>query len=320
MATHQPTFRFIGVTTGQSSALKMWPAWMDILGRPEVVIEGVDLPLHAPPAQYRAVVAEIKRAPHLVGALVTTHKLDLLAASRDLFDELGYFAALCAEVSSISKDGDRLLGHATDPIAGGRSVQALLGDGYFGRSGGHVLCLGAGGAGTALSLHLATTPLPADRPQRIVLVDVDEARLTKAQHLLDGLDTDVHFEYLLSDDPTVNDRRMAALPEASLVINATGMGKDRPGAPVTGAGLFRAAASPGISTTGRLPTFYSTRPTGDAPSHRRRRLDLLHPRLGRRHRARAARDHRRAHAGRVESRRSRRGLRFGDKEIKRLGD
>ena len=238
MATHQPTFRFIGVTTGQSSALKMWPAWMDILGRPEVVIQGVDLPLHAPPARYRAVVAEIKRAPHLVGALVTTHKLDLLAASRDLFDELGYFAALCAEVSSISKDGDRLLGHATDPIAGGRSVQALLGDGYFGRSGGHVLCLGAGGAGTALSLHLATTPLPADRPQRIVLVDVDEARLTKAQHLLDGLDTDVHFEYLLSDDPTVNDRRMAALPEASLVINATGMGKDRPGAPVTGAGLF----------------------------------------------------------------------------------
>ena len=238
MATHQPTFRFIGVTTGQSSALKMWPAWMAILGRPEVTIEGVDLPLHAPPARYREVVAEIKREPHLVGALVTTHKLDLLAASRDLFDELGHFAALCAEVSSISKDGDRLLGHATDPIAGGRSLQTLLGDGYFARTGGHVLCLGAGGAGTALSLHLATTPLPADRPERVVLVDVDEARLTKAQHLLDGLDTDVHFEYVLSGDPTVNDRRMAALPDASLVINATGMGKDRPGAPVTAAGLF----------------------------------------------------------------------------------
>jgi shikimate dehydrogenase len=234
----QPTFRFIGVTTGQSSALKMWPAWMAILGRPEVVIQGVDLPLHAPPEEYRRVVDEIKRAPNLLGALVTTHKIDLLAATRDRFDELGHFAALCAEVSSISKDGDRLVGHATDPSAGGRSLQALLRDGYFGRTGGHVLCLGTGGAGTALSLYLATTPAAADRPERIVLVDVNEVRLTKAQHLLDGLETDVHFEYLLSDDPTVNDRRMAALPDASLVINATGMGKDRPGSPVTAAGLF----------------------------------------------------------------------------------
>jgi shikimate dehydrogenase len=31
---------------------------------------------------------------------------------------------------------------------------------------------------------------------------------------------------------------MAALPPGSMVINATGMGKDRPGSPVTDAGLF----------------------------------------------------------------------------------
>jgi shikimate dehydrogenase len=41
---------------------------------------------------------------------------------------------------------------------------------------------------------------------------------------------------------------MAALPDYSIVINATGMGKDSPGSPITDAGVFRAAASPGSLT------------------------------------------------------------------------
>ncbi len=35
-----PTFYFIGVTTGKSSIMKVFPLWMQILGRPEIVIEG----------------------------------------------------------------------------------------------------------------------------------------------------------------------------------------------------------------------------------------------------------------------------------------
>jgi len=37
-----PTFFFIGVTTSQSSIMKVFPRWMEALGRPEVVIEGID--------------------------------------------------------------------------------------------------------------------------------------------------------------------------------------------------------------------------------------------------------------------------------------
>jgi shikimate dehydrogenase len=36
----------------------------------------------------------------------------------------------------------------------------------------------------------------------------------------------------------LNDVIMAAMPPASIVINATGMGKDTPGSPVTNQGLF----------------------------------------------------------------------------------
>ena len=41
-----PTFYFIGVTTAKSSIMNVFPLWMEILGRKEVVIEGVDCKIH----------------------------------------------------------------------------------------------------------------------------------------------------------------------------------------------------------------------------------------------------------------------------------
>jgi shikimate dehydrogenase len=45
-------------------------------------------------------------------------------------------------------------------------------------------------------------------------------------------------EYVRSSGPQENDRLLAELPPGSLVINATGMGKDTPGSPITGRGRF----------------------------------------------------------------------------------
>ena len=68
--------------------------------------------------------------------------------------------------------------------------------------------------------------------------------------MVEQLGTDIAVEYICNQDPLVNDAIMAGLPEDSIVINATGMGKDTPGSPITDAGLFPAAtASPGSSTT-----------------------------------------------------------------------
>ena len=165
------TFYFIGVTTGQSSSRRMFPLWMEALGRPEVVLEGVDLEIHAAPGRYRDVVAHIRREPLALGALVTTHKIDLLAAASDLFDALGPYAQATEEVSSIAKENGRLVGRATDPVAGGLSLDAILGQGYFGRSGGRVLMLGAGGSAVALTLHLLRKEHPVDRPERVIVVN-----------------------------------------------------------------------------------------------------------------------------------------------------
>lgn len=42
-----PTFYFIGVTTGQSSIMRIFPKWAEALGL-DAVMKGIDLPLHAP--------------------------------------------------------------------------------------------------------------------------------------------------------------------------------------------------------------------------------------------------------------------------------
>jgi shikimate 5-dehydrogenase len=46
------------------------------------------------------------------------------------------------------------------------------------------------------------------------------------------------MEYALTDHPEGVDELLLTLPSASLVVNATGMGKDIPGSPVTDAGRF----------------------------------------------------------------------------------
>ncbi|RLT32048.1 MAG: shikimate dehydrogenase [Chloroflexi bacterium] len=228
-----PTFYFIGVTTGQSSSQRMFPLWMEALGRPEVVWRGVDLPIHADPERYRQVVAHIAEQPLALGALVTTHKIDLLAAARDLFGELDPYARRTDEVSSIAKEGGRLVGRATDPVAGGLSLDAILGVDYFARTGGEVLLLGAGGSAAALSLHLLQKPHPGDRPRRVVVVNRSAGRLARLRQMVEQFDTDIRFEYVQNERPQRNDELLAALPPASLVINATGMGKDTPGSPLT---------------------------------------------------------------------------------------
>ena len=233
-----PTFYFVGVTTGKSSIMKVFPRWMQALGRSDVVIEGIDHVPHDKPEAYRHTVAQMKYDPLSLGALVTTHKIDLLDAARDMFDHLHSSAMLTGEVSSISKREDGLWGHAKDPITSGLSMDAFLGEGYFGRTGGDFLCFGAGGSGKAMALHLINKPDPADRPKRFIVTNRSEGRLLGMKAMVESLETDIEFIYVHTADPRVNDMVMASLPEGSVVVNATGMGKDSPGSPITDSGSF----------------------------------------------------------------------------------
>ncbi|HEX9013704.1 MAG TPA: hypothetical protein VF813_09320 [Anaerolineaceae bacterium] len=233
-----PTFYFIGVTTTKSSIMKVFPLWMQELGKPEIVIEGVDLKIHDRPEAYRAATAQVKYDPLSIGALVTTHKMDLYAAAQDMFDYFDPYALICAEISSISKQGGRLEGHAKDPISSGLSLDAIIGEDYFGRTGGEVLCFGAGGSAVATLLHLINKKAPGDRPRRFVVVNRSQGRLDHMREMVAGQHTDIDVAYICNQDPQANDRILAGMPECSVVINATGMGKDTPGSPITNEGVF----------------------------------------------------------------------------------
>ena len=233
-----PTFYFIGVTTRKSSIMKVFPLWMEVLGCPEVVIEGIDHKIHDNPEAYRASVAQIKQDPLSLGALVTTHKMDVYAAAQDMFDFLDPYAQLTHELSSISKLEGRLEGHAKDPITAGLSLDAIIDKDYFARTGGHLLCLGAGGSALATLLHLINKKDKGDRPVQFIVVNRSQPRLDHMRAMVQQVDTDINVEYILNGDPRRNDEIIARLPAGSIVINATGMGKDIPGSPLTDEGLF----------------------------------------------------------------------------------
>jgi shikimate dehydrogenase len=236
--TAVPTFYFVGVTTSKSSIMNVFPLWMEALNYPEVVLVGKDHNIHDDVGAYRNTVAQIKYDPFSLGGLVTTHKIDLLTAARDMFDHLDSSAVLTGEISSISKFDGKLIGHAKDPLTAGLSLDAILGEGYFKKFEAYVLCFGAGGSGKAISLHLINKKNPHDRPKKMIVVNRSLERLESLHDMVEGLETDITFEYIKNSDQRINDEIMGELPEGSIVINATGMGKDTPGSPVTNEGVF----------------------------------------------------------------------------------
>ncbi|MGW7484622.1 hypothetical protein ACWGH8_39315 [Nonomuraea muscovyensis] len=232
-----PTMYFVGVTTGSSSIMKVFPKWAAELGL-DAAIRGIDLPLDDAADGYRSVVSFVKDDPHSLGALVTTHKLNLYKAARDLFDGVGEDTALLEEVSSISKRGAELWGHAMDPVTSGLSLEAIVPDGHW-AGGGELLLLGAGGSSLALTLYLHRRRARGlDVPSRIVVTNRRPHRLEEMRAVHARLGTSLNVEYVHAPRPELNDEQVAALAPGSMVVNATGLGKDRPGSPLTGAAVL----------------------------------------------------------------------------------
>ena len=227
----EPTMYFIGVTTGQSSIMRIFPIWAKALGI-QGCLKGIDIAIHAPAEDYRAAVEFIRSDPLSLGALVTTHKIDLLNACRDLFDELDPYAQQFGEISSISKRDGRLWGHAKDPISVGLALDSFLPAEHWQKYPEAQACvLGAGGSALAVCAYLAHEKHGDAVPARIQMDNRSVGRLAEAVHLLGN--SRVQMSFNLCPIPEWNDRIVEALPEGSLVINATGMGKDRPGSPLT---------------------------------------------------------------------------------------
>ena len=234
----RPTFYFIGVTTAQSSIMKVFPAWADYLGLGDVQMKGIDFPLHVPADAYREAVAFLKRDPLSVGALVTTHKIDLYAACKHLFDAIDPLALLMGETSCLSKQDGRFVCSAKDPITSGLAIDGFLPPNHFADTGAQVFSIGAGGSTIALTWHLMQTSRGANRPSKVIVSDRSQARLDEIAQIHAKLDSGVPCEYVLASRTEDNDAVLARLAPDAFVVNATGLGKDAPGSPLSRAAIF----------------------------------------------------------------------------------
>jgi shikimate 5-dehydrogenase len=222
---------FVGVTTSQSSINAVFPRWAERLQLGDCELRGIDFPLHDRPERYRAAVEFIKEDPLSLGALVTSHKIDLFAAAADQFDVLDPVSRSLGEISSIYKRDGQLHGRTVDPWTSGYALNAFL-PAHHWRSGAAALVLGAGGAGTALTWHLSQATAAEDRPGLIHIADTVADRLEKLQRL--------HASWPRATSLTAHHIANAGmardvlqqLPPGSLVVNATGLGKDSPGSPL----------------------------------------------------------------------------------------
>ena len=234
----QPTMYFIGVTTTKSSIMKLFPVWAKALGLENAILKGIDIEIHADPQVYRDVVEFIKNDELSLGALVTTHKIDLYHAAKDMFEYLDPYATIFGELSSISKKDGKLEGYAKDPISSGLAMEAFIPNNYWKDNGGELFVIGAGGSAIAICSYLLDPKNGDNIPSKVVIANRSKQRLDEIERIVKGINPNVQVEYHLTPEPAQNDALLAGLKLHSLVINATGLGKDRPGSPLTDNCIF----------------------------------------------------------------------------------
>lgn len=208
---------FVAVDTAGSMVHRAMPLWQPLLPAP-CRVRGVDVELDAGDEAYVGLLEAMRRDERVAGAVVSVHKVALFRAGRAQFAHVDPIATACEEVNAVRREGSSLHGWARDPISVGRVVDRIWPEGY----GHEVICLGAGGTARALSYHLHAT-----RPQvRFVCAERDGAALVELARLARE-----PVAGRLGGGPW--DELVSNAPPRSLIVDATGMGKDRPGSPTS---------------------------------------------------------------------------------------
>jgi shikimate 5-dehydrogenase len=229
----KPTMYFIGVTTGESSINIVFPLWAKYLRLGNCCLRGIDFRPHDEPSLYRKAIHFIKGDPLSLGALVTTHKLDLYRACREIFDRVDPLSLSMEEVSCVFKRNGKLNARALDPISSGLALKAFLPPDHWKKTGAEVCLLGAGGSAVALAWHLIQPLEGSNRPSAIHVADRNGSRLKHLEKLHLSWQSEVPLKCHLVTEPSGADLILGILPPGSLVVNATGLGKDAPGSPLS---------------------------------------------------------------------------------------
>jgi shikimate 5-dehydrogenase len=142
------------------------------------------------------------------------------------------------ETSCLSRRDGRLICHAKDPISSGLAIDGFLPPDHFARTGAELLSIGAGGSTIALTWHLAQAARGANRPARIIVANRSPARLDHLAAIHASLGHGIPVDCVPTPSPRDADALLRQLSPGALVVNATGLGKDAPGSPLTDQAVF----------------------------------------------------------------------------------
>ena len=191
-------------------------------------LEGIDVPLGAPPATYREIAGRLRGDPNVAGALITSHKIATYEAAADLLDATDDLATLCGEVGCVSRASGLVIGHALDPLTSMAALDRLAPTAHWEAfPNARVACLGAGGAGVAIGVGLANRLGRAPGPAGFVVVDREVARVNHARTTLSRVGAPEAWATgaTTGGDSTLADAIVSSLPPGSVVVNATGLGQ-----------------------------------------------------------------------------------------------
>lgn len=224
-------YYFLGVSTDHSMVNNAFPIWMSFLNA-DVELVGHNLPLNADQSEYDSFLNNL-RQQSTVGSLVTSHKANLFQHCKQKFDVISDDSKLLMEISSIRYDSvrDLLIGHNTDILGCKRSLLALTIENDKWLAGDRsIVVLGAGGSG--LSIICAAHRFVHNHG-KLFVTEIGHARREMARTILSNSDISFVLECANSTDEIIS-----SAGRAPLVINATGMGKDIEGSPVTNIQCF----------------------------------------------------------------------------------
>lgn len=219
-------FFFLGVSTGQSSVHAFFERWcqaIDVKAR----MLGVDIPIGAPKETYERFFQDYMGSPQIIGGLVTSHKAALFTHCSKLFSHLTRDAENLEEIGAVFRQGGGAwAGDASDVPASGLAASKLLTTPQWHSGSKQVVIFGAGGAGLALSITLASLRQP---PAEIVLTESRPDRMETVRRILQRVRADRLIKLISSEE---NQRLVDGKPSGTLFVNASGLGKDLPGSPI----------------------------------------------------------------------------------------
>ena len=236
-----PTLYFFGVTTTKSSIMKVFPAWAKqprSRGRRHQGRRFSASRAGRNPIGRR--LAFLKNDPQSLGALVTTHKIDLYQACRDLFDEVDPHALLhgrdelpfeAGRQARLPRQGSDLLRsrarrlparapfrtHGRGGVLDGRRRLDHRADVAF----------DADARAAPTGRRASSSPNRERGAARGDPAHPCGARLRRSGSSMSSPRT-----------RATTTRRLRRFAPGSLVVNATGLGKDAPGSPLTDAARF----------------------------------------------------------------------------------